>query len=284
MMAGDLALNSDVVLEGVVGQVDVDHLPGTQSSLFNDRALVEIWDDTRFTHHVGSSVLGTRVSGGSESVSVQGGTYGLSVRVDQKGGTVPGLQKTSVELVKVRDFWIILQIRVFHVSGRDHRHQCARSGVARLAHQLENTVEVGRIGPFQADNRLQERRDVLSVAHGDNVLGRLHIDKVAHFGGFRLFAGLHPVDVAKKRVDFSVMGYGSHGLGEWPLGGGVRREPTVVNHELRCVVRIFQIQKELRKNFGLDHALVYDGAGAEGGHIKSAIIVVPLQTLLFQLD
>mmetsp|Transcript_27317 Transcript_27317/g.66293 ORF Transcript_27317/g.66293 Transcript_27317/m.66293 type:complete len:600 (+) Transcript_27317:2920-4719(+) len=281
----DFTLDANVVLEFSSFKVDVDHLARSQTSLLNNIGFLKIGNDTSLTHHVNTSVLGDGITSGTKTITIQRGTNRFTVRENKKGWTIPGLKQTSVEFVEVSDLGVFVQIWVLHVSSRDHSHQCAWGTVTRLGHQLEDRIQVGRIGSAKINDRLKEVWDVLGVAHSDNVLGGVIVDQVrvnVTLQRLGAFTGLHPVDVTEESVDLSVVSKHSHGLGKRPAGVGVGGETSVVDGELGCVIRIGQILVEGGQNCRLDHTLVDDGSGTQGSNIGFAVI--PDKSSIFKLD
>mmetsp|Transcript_21315 Transcript_21315/g.52819 ORF Transcript_21315/g.52819 Transcript_21315/m.52819 type:complete len:330 (-) Transcript_21315:343-1332(-) len=150
-----------------------------------------------------------------------------------------------------------------------------------LAHELKDSVEVGRIGSFEAHNGLQNGGNILCTAGIDNVFA---VFDITGLGGLGLFAGTDPIDVSEQRVDFSIVSYRAHGLGKWPLRSRIGRKPTVVNDKLGRVVWVFQIEIKLFEHFGLNHTLVDNRSGTEGRKVDNTILVVPFESLLFEFD
>jgi hypothetical protein len=194
-----------------------------------------------------------------------------------------------MELVEVSDFRIVFQVGVVHVGCGNHGHQSTRRAVTRLTHEFENRVKIGRVGTIQINNWLQNRRDILGVAHSHNVLGRVVIDQITnistvlHTGTLGGFASLDPIDVSKKGVDFTIVSHSTHGLCEGPARTGISRKATVVNDELGRVVGVGQIFVELGENGGLNHTLVNNSAGTEGRNIDF-MIIVPCKSSISKFD
>mmetsp|Transcript_18789 Transcript_18789/g.45151 ORF Transcript_18789/g.45151 Transcript_18789/m.45151 type:complete len:242 (-) Transcript_18789:187-912(-) len=233
MTARDLGLDGDVILELASLEVDVDHLSGTEPSLRNNVALVQI-HDSRLGHHVHGAVAGDGIPRGTEAVAIQARADGLAVAVHEQGGTVPRLEQSSVELVKVDNLGIIIQGRLVLVRRGDQAHERARRTVSALGHELEHGIQVGAIAPVQIHQRFEEVGHVLRIAHHDDIVGIVRADQILELvirQCLGLLACLDPVDVADERVDLAVVSHDAHGLRERPLGGGIRAEPSVVDDE-----------------------------------------------------
>mmetsp|Transcript_33276 Transcript_33276/g.99006 ORF Transcript_33276/g.99006 Transcript_33276/m.99006 type:complete len:353 (-) Transcript_33276:817-1875(-) len=293
MTGGDLRLDAEVVLELATDKVDIDHLTGAETSLLDDVSLVHLGDDSGLRHHVHGSILGDRITSGTKAVTIEGGADGLSVGEDEEGGTIPRLKESSVEAVEVNDLRVVLEGRLVLIGRGDESHEGAGGTVAGDAHELEDRIEVGRIGPSQINERLQNVREVLGVAHGHDVLGVLIVDQIIqgilpltlrNFETLGLLAGADPVHIPEEGVDLAVVPDYAHGLGEGPAGIGVGREATVVDHELGGVTLIGQVLVELGQDTRLDHALVHDGAGREGSNVCLTGGIVPDESALLQFS
>mmetsp|Transcript_3098 Transcript_3098/g.6837 ORF Transcript_3098/g.6837 Transcript_3098/m.6837 type:complete len:280 (-) Transcript_3098:316-1155(-) len=279
MTAGNLGFDGNVVLKLSRGKINIDHHSRPETSLLHNIRLVQI-NNTSFTHHVHGTIIGDGITRRSQPIPVQRCSNGLSVTVHKKCGSIPRLQQSTMEFVKVHDLGIVAQRWLVLVRSGHQTHERAGSAMATLGHELEDGIQVGGIGSSQVHERLEEVGHVLGIAHHDNVVGVLGSHQVLQFllgQGLGLLARLHPVDITDEGVDLSIVSHDAHGLGERPLGVGVGTETTMVNDEFGGEVLVLQILVKLGKDASLHHALVHDGLAGEGGEVDLFASVLLLQ-------
>ena len=82
------------------------------------------------------------------------------------------------------------------------------------------------------------------------------------------FAGMDPVTVATNRINFSVVGDHTEGVGERPSRESVRAVALMENRQGGFVGRILEVEVEAFELGAREHAFVDEKAGAEGGTIE----------------
>ena len=82
------------------------------------------------------------------------------------------------------------------------------------------------------------------------------------------FAGMDPVTVATNRINFSVVGDHTEGVGERPSRESVRAVALMENGQGGFVGRILEVEVEAFELGTCEHAFVDEKAGAEGGNIE----------------
>mmetsp|Transcript_110013 Transcript_110013/g.164605 ORF Transcript_110013/g.164605 Transcript_110013/m.164605 type:complete len:386 (-) Transcript_110013:536-1693(-) len=286
----NFTLDADIVFEFSTDKIDIYHLTRAQSSLFNDVSLVQVRDYPSLAHHVYCSVVRNRVSSRTESVAIKRCTDGFTIGENQESGPIPSFKQSSVEFVEVGDFRIIFQIRIVNVGGGHHGHESTRGAVTRLAHEFENRVEVCRVRTRQIDDRLQDGRNILCVAHGNNIVCCFVVNQITNTefrsdrNALRSFTCLNPINVSEQSVDFTIVPNDTHGLRKRPAGVCVGRETTMVDDEFGSVVRVRKVFVEFRENSRLNHSFVDDGSMTERSHVYIRLLVVPLEPSILKLD
>ena len=82
------------------------------------------------------------------------------------------------------------------------------------------------------------------------------------------FAGMDPVTVATNRINFSVVGDHTEGVGERPSRESVRAVALMENGQSSFVSGILEVEVEAFELGTCEHAFVDEKAGAEGGNIE----------------
>mmetsp|Transcript_30084 Transcript_30084/g.54410 ORF Transcript_30084/g.54410 Transcript_30084/m.54410 type:complete len:367 (-) Transcript_30084:680-1780(-) len=279
----NFTLDCDIVLEFTTLKVNINHLSRSKTSLFNNGTFIQVWNDTRFTHHVDSTIVGDGIPSWSKTISIQRGANTLSITKYQQCRTVPCFQQPTMKLVEIYNFGIILQIRRSLMCRWDKRHESTWSTMARLTHEFKDGIEIGRVTSIEIDHRFEDTGNVLCIAHCHNILGGSVIDQIgARRNSFTRFTRFNPIDITEQRVDFAVMSNDTHGLCQWPSWIGIGRKSPMVNAKFGGIVWILQILIKEWQHMRLYHSLVDNGTTAKRGHVQ--FIIVPYQSSQLSFD
>ena len=82
------------------------------------------------------------------------------------------------------------------------------------------------------------------------------------------FAGVDPVTIAPKRIDFAIVSDHAERVGEWPSGESIGAISLVEDGQGGLVSGILKIEIEAFELSTSQHSLVDDDSGAEGGDIE----------------
>ena len=243
---GEVALDLLVVDDAALGGVDQEHAPRLESSLLHHRRRVDVERADLGGHHH-QTVVADPVARRAQTVAVEHRTDDRAVGEGDRGGAVPRLHQTGVELVEGTDRRVHVLV-VLPRLGDHHQHRVGQR-VAAEVQQLERLVQAcgvrgaGRADRERALQRLPSTGEQLGVDEG--------------------LAGAHPVLVALDGVDLAVVGDVAVGVRERPRREGVGREPRVHEGERRLEALVAQVGEELPELRGGEHPLVDHRAGRQ---------------------
>ena len=135
---------------------------------------------------------------------------------------------------------------------RDQHHHRVGQRAASLDQELQGVVDGGAVAG--------------RIGHQRENLGKVIPEKIRRE---RLGTGPHPVAVAAKRVDFSVVGQITVRMGQLPGGEGVGAEAGVDQTQGALHCRIGQIPIVSRDLGSGQEALVDDGGGRQAGDVET---------------
>jgi hypothetical protein len=96
------------------------------------------------------------------------------------------------------------------------------------------------------------------------------------------FAGVNPVTIAPKRIDFAIVSDHAERVGEWPSGESIGAISLVEDGKGGLESGILEIEIKAFELSASQHSLVDDDSGAKGGDIewRSAISGTPMFDLV----
>ena len=232
-------------------QIERQHLARSQLALL-DHLFGEVVPHPRLRGDGDVPVLRDDPARRTQPIAVQGAADIAAVGEHDAGRPVPGLHVGGVVLVEG------LEVGIDHVHRlprRRHQHPHGMHGIeAADQQQFEHVVERLRVRTLQRHHR-------------QNV-GQIGQHRRAEQGAARH----RPAAVALHRVDLTIVGEISIGMGQAPLRHGVGGETLVEDHHRGFHPRILEIGIELRQELRHHHALVDDGAGGQRRYVENRIV------------
>ena len=205
-------------------QADQEHTARLQASPLQD-VLRRNVQHPGLRGHNQLVVLGNGVAEGAQAVAVQNGADVLTVGGHDHGGPIPGFHQAGMELVEILLFLGHCLVLLPGL-GNHHQHGVVQAAAGHLQ-QFQSVVKTGGIAGAGGHNR------------------RNLFDVVAKQGRFELgLAGVHPVDVPAKGIDFTVVGQVAVGVGQLPVAQGVGAETGVDQGKCTDQRLIIQVQVE----------------------------------------
>ena len=231
-------------------QIDQKHLAGLQTPLCHHVGRIRI-EHARFGGKNNQPVLGNRIPRGPQAIPVQNRANVPPIRKRQHGRAVPRLHQTGMIFVKI-------PLLFAHLPGvfpgfRHQHHHCVRKRAPRKVEQFERIVENGRI----ADALGQDGQQLLHIV-------------AEEFRFEQRLAGVHPVEIAPKRIDLAIVAQKAKRLRQRPLRQRVRREPRMHHSQRAFHARIDQVRIETGQILAQQHPLVDERAGRERANVKRA--------------
>ena len=251
MARGHLLLHLPVVQQATLLQIHRQHLARAETPLLHDAALLQLGHaGLRAHHHI--AVAGDAVAGRAQAIAIQGGADAAAIGEHQQGRAVPGLLGAGRVLIERLNVRLVGQLGLVEEGLRHQGEQALGDRPAAAHQQLQGGVEVGRI----AEGRIHHRLEVGSCVAPHRIQAGLR--------------GPRPVQVAQQGVDLAVVAEQPHRLGQGPARQGVGAEAAVVHREGHGEARVAQVGVEARQHLRAHHALVNNGAAAEGSEIEVA--------------
>ena len=228
----DLLVFDDAALR----RIHHEHAAGLEPAFLHDVTGGNI-EHTRFRGHHHKAVLGHVIARRAEPVAVQNRTHLNAVSERDRGRAIPRLHQAGMEFVE----GLPLRVHAFVIRPRlgNHHHHRVRQRPTREHEQFERVVEHRRVRAMRVDDR----------HHFLDVVTKRVRDEAG-------LAGVHPVDVAPKRVDLAIVRDEPIGMRPVPTGKGVRAEARVHQAQRRLKGRIQQVGKIFLQLHGQQHALV----------------------------
>ena len=259
----EVLLELRVVDDAALLGVDQKHPAGLEPALVQD-SLLGYFQHAHFGGHHHQVFLGDHVAGGPKSVPVEHRADARPVGKGNGGRTVPGLHETGMVLVESP--LVGVHANVLVPGLRDQHHHRVGQRAASLDQELQGVVDGGAVAG--------------RIGHQRENLGKVVPEKIR---GERLGTGPHPVAVAAKRVDFSVVGQVTVRMGQLPGGEGVGAEAGVDQTQGALHCRIGQIPIVSRDLGSGQEALVDDGGGRQAGDVE-ALALIQSPSLHLPLD
>ena len=258
----DLRFDFRVVADAPVFEVEVDHLSGTEASMFQHGAGRDV-EHAGFRSENEGAVGGNGVAGGTQSGAVEHGSGVDAVGKRDGGGTVPRLHDRGMIFEEPAD---VLSDMVILAPGLRHEHQHGvRQRAAAFHKKFKRVVQRSRVA-------LSVRND------GDDFL-----DVFAEQRGFQhRFTRSHVIEIAADRVDFTVVREIAERVGERPGREGVRAVTLVDNRKRALEVFACQIRVELGNLMREKQSFVNNGAGREAHDIGTAALEVDFGGFLLE--
>ncbi|CAB4891171.1 unannotated protein [freshwater metagenome] len=230
----DLVVGDDAALCGV----HQEHPARLQANLADDLGRVDV-QHADLGSHDDQAVVGDPQAAGAKTVAVQNGADDGAVGEAHRGRSVPGLHQRGVVLVErptrgVHGFVPLPGL------GNHHQHgmrQAAAAEVQQFEHLVETCCVTGSVGD-----------------DGEDLLERFRATE--HVGGDEGLAGAHPVLVAGRGVDLTVVCDPSERVGQRPRRERVGRETRM--HKSQCTfdALVLQVEVEALELGRGQHALV----------------------------
>ena len=240
-----------VVDNAPAGKVNLEHLARPQTAARQD-VLGAHLDGAHLACQHKATVARHIVAGGTQAVTVEGGTQRATVGKGDGGRAVPGLHEHG--LVGIVGAALLTQAVVV-VPRLGQQHGCGtRERTTVHDQKLKHIVQNRGVGALAVDDGHHALKIVLQ--HGAVQVG---------------FAGANPVDVALEGIDLAVVDDKAVGVRALPAGrsvGGVARVDECHGRFDGGVVEVDEEAAHLRGN---KHALVHDGARAHGAHIEDLV-------------
>jgi hypothetical protein len=123
---------------------------------------------------------------------------------------------------------------------------------ARNGEKFEGVIQAGGVASAGLDDGV-EKREIGRVEAGMGEIG---------------FAGVNPVTISPKRINFSVVSDHAERVGERPSGESIGAISLVEDGQGGLVSGILKIEIEAFELSTSQHSLVDDDSGAEGGDIE----------------
>ena len=247
LTAGVELLEFFVIHHFTLDGIHQQHFAGAQTIL--DQNVIRF----AFQHtHLGgqdhASVFGDVIAAGTQAVAIQHSAHHVTIREEDGGGAVPGLQHGGVILVEIALF--LADVLVVLPRLRDGDHHGQRQIHAVHHHKFQRVVQHGGVGTGSVD----DGQDLVHVVLHDGA-------------GDALFTGQHGIRVALDGVDLTVVQDEAVGVCAHPAGVGVGGEAAVHHADGRLVIGVLQVGIEQAQIMHEEHALVNDGAAGQAGHI-----------------
>ena len=236
LTGGQHVLHLIVGVEARGIEIDADALARTHAALLDNFAFVDL-DHAGFRADDEHAALGDRIAQRTQAVAVQTGDDPFAVRRRNRRRAVPRLHHR----VAIQE-QIAMRLRHRGVgpdAGRDHQRLGHRGVATGADEHFEDVVERGGVRP----TGLHDRLDVFHVGIERRI-------------GQPGFVAAHPVDVARDRVDLTVMRQHAEGLGQLPGGEGVGGIALMIDRKARHEAGVEQVGIEIRQALGQEHALI----------------------------
>ena len=252
LLGGDLLLDLLVGDDAAFFHVHEEHAARLQAALGGDVGGVDR-EDAGFGAHDDEVILGHVVAGRAETVTVESGANHRAVGEDDGGGAVPRLHEARVVFVERLLLGAHGLVAVPRL--RNHHHHRLRQRAAAHDDQLEDVVELGRVGTVGVHD-WEDLREFLAEERASQ----------------ERLARLHPVDVTVEGVDFAVVGDVVVRVRTFPAGEGVGREARVDEREGGIHRLVGEVGEVLTDLFGHKHALIDDRAAGEGAGVVELVL------------
>ena len=224
-------------------RVDEQHTARLKTGLLHDVLRVDV-EDADLGGQDQSVVVGDVVSGRTEAVTIEGRADHITIREEDRRRTIPRLHHGCVIMIEI--LLVLVHEAVVLPWLRDGHHHRERQVDAVHVEELEGIVKHRGI----RSAALHDREDLLHVL----------LEQRARHG---LLAGQHSVNVSTDGIDLTVMGDHAVRMRTIPARRGVRRETGVHDGDGGPVIRITQVIIEGTELLYQEHALIYDGSGAQ---------------------
>ena len=248
VLVADLVVPQHAALRGV----HLEHLARAQAARAQDVLGLHV-DGAHLGGQDEAVVARDVVARGTQAVAVERRPQDATVRERDGGRAVPGLHEHG--LVGVVGAALPGQVGVVVPRLGDHERHGAVEGSAVHREELEHVVEDGGVGAFLVDDG----------QHGFQVLAQNRRVQVG-------FAGANPVHVALQRVDLAVMDDVTVRVSALPGGGGVGGVARMHQRDCGFHGSIGKVDVEAAHLRCHQHALVHDGAGAEGAYVEDVAV------------
>lgn len=241
----DIRITEKLLIDGING----NHLPRGEPAFFDDRLFGNV-ADANFGAHEEKAIFGDFIAGGSEAVSIKAGGNDSAVAERESGRSVPRLIHALVIFVKSPNFGGKGFLGA--VGGRNKHKHCMEGTAARNGEKFEGVIQAGGVASAGLDDGVQ-KREIGRVEAGMREIG---------------FAGVNPVTISPKRINFSVVSDHAERVGERPSGESIGAISLVEDGQGGLVSGILKIEVEAFELSASEHAFVNDDSGAKGGDIK----------------
>ena len=241
----ELGVVDDTSLLGV----DQKHPAGLEPALVED-SLLGYLQHAHFGGHHHQVFPGDHIAGGPKSVPVEHRADAGPVGKGNGGRTVPGLHQAGMVLVETLLVGVHADVLVPGLRNQHHHRVGQRA--ASLDQELQGVVDGGAVAA--------------GIGHQRENLGKVVPEKI---GGERLGPGPHPVAVAAKRVDLSVVGQVAVRMGQLPGGEGVGAKAGVDQAQGALHYGIGQVPIVSRDLGSGQEALVDDDGGRQAGDVET---------------
>ena len=224
-------------------RVDEQHTARLESGLLHDMLRVDV-EDADLGGQDQSVVVGDVVSGRTEAVTVEGRADHITIGEENRRRSIPRFHHGCVIVIEI--LLVLVHEAVVLPRLRDGHHHRERQIDAVHVEELEGVVEHRGI----RSTALHDREDLLHVL----------LEQRARHG---LLTGEHSVNVSTDGIDLTVMGDHAVRMRTIPARRGIRRETGVDDGDGGPVIRITQVIIESTELLYQEHALIYDGPGAQ---------------------
>ena len=242
----DFLIKDDFAFNGV----DHDHLAGGEAAFLRDFVVGEITGPDLGAE--GENAVGRDfVAGGAETVAVEAGGDGASVRKCQRGRAIPRFAEAAMIAEEVLDR---LTREGIDAPGRRHEHgHGVRDGAAREDEQLEGRIETGRVRPVRVEGVVEK----FQVFAPDLALELPD-------------AGAEPVAIAPHRIDLAIVAEHAERLRECPGREGVGGKALVIEADRGLEVFVDEIEVKFLHGRGDHESFIIDETTAQRGDVKTA--------------
>ena len=240
-----------VVDDAPAGKVDLEHLARPQTAARQD-VLGAHLDGAHLACQHKATVARHIVAGGTQAVTVEGGTQGTAVGKGDGRRAIPRLHEHGLVGIVGTAFLAQIVVVVPRLGQQHGRGTCERTAVHDQ--KLEHVVQNRRVGTLAVDDGHHTLKIVLQ--HGAVQVG---------------FAGANPVDVALEGVNLAVVDDKAVGVRTLPTGRGVGGVARVDERYGRLDGGVVEVNEEAAHLRGDEHALVHDGTRAHGAHIEDLV-------------
>ena len=247
MASGQRRLDLVVGNEAAFLEIDEKHFAWLQPP-FGDDVFLRYRQHANFRSHDDPVVFGDDVTCGAQPVAVQRRANLTAVGESDGGGAVPRLHERGIVFVEVAAF--LVHERIARPCFGNHHHHRMRERIAAHGEEFERVIETRGVGLSFVGDRPQLLDVIAEVRRRHRSLPRRH-----------------PVVVAAKRVDLTVMRDHAVRVRQRPGRERVRREALMHQGKRALKVGVAQIRVIGAELVGEEHAFVDHRAARDRNRI-----------------